>query len=78
MGELSAAMDLAAESLLDTINDPDKAEGRDRVLKLFVLGQDGRPTHPMARGRHRIPDDAVPVPIARCPGSIVALGKDAA
>ena len=74
---------LAAERLLDTINDPDRTTvwpPRRAILKLFCLGETGfgDPIHPMARGRHRVPDDAVPVPLRRYPGSIVGLGGEVA
>ena len=34
------------------------------------------PTHPMARGRQSVPDDAVPTPLRRYPGTIVGLGDE--
>lgn len=43
--------DAAQSSLLDTL--PLQALGRTR---------DGHPLHPLARGRHRVPDDALPLP----------------
>jgi hypothetical protein len=62
--------------LFDRINNPEGP--RERVLKLFCLGftNAGDPIHPMARGRHRIPDDAKPIPFERQPGRIVGLTKD--
>ena len=79
-GSLGWTTALAADSMLDAINDPDAEAGRSAVLKLFCLGETaaGDPTHPMARGRHRVPDDAVPVPLRRYPGTIVGLGDEVA
>ena len=77
-GSLGWTTTLAADSMLDAINDPDAEPGRSAVLKLFCLGETaaGDPTHPMARGRHRVKDDAVPVPLRRYPGTIVGLGDE--
>ena len=79
-GSLGWTTTLAAESMLDAINDPDAEPGRLAVLKLFCLGEAaaGDPMHPMARGRHRVPDDAVPVPLRRYPGTIVGIGDEVA
>ncbi len=73
---------LAAEGLLDRCNAPARLRNptlhRRGVLSLFCLGETGAgdPTHPMARGRHRVPDDAVPTPLCRYPGTIVGLGEE--
>ena len=77
-GKLGWTTTLAAESLLDAVNDPDAKTPRETVLKLFCLGETGSgdPTHPMARGRHRIPDDRLPVLMRRYPGTIVGLGDE--
>ena len=42
------------------------------MLELFCLGttQSGAPIHPMARGRHRVPDSASPRPFGRQPGTV--------
>lgn len=32
------------------------------ALHCLATTQDGHPTHPLARGKHRIPDDAAPLP----------------
>ena len=79
-GSLGWTTTLAADSMLDAINDLDAEPGRSAALKLFCLGETaaGAPTHPMARGRHRVPDDAVPVPLRRYPGTIVGLGDEVA
>lgn len=71
------AFDLMLEQAFDTINDPEGP--RDKLLELFCLGTTagGRPLHPMARGRCRVPDTAVPVPFPDQPGSIVGLGDAA-
>lgn len=77
VGAFGNEVTLGAKALLDTVNDPERG-GRDRVLKLFCLGtaQNGDPKHPMARGIHRVPEDARPVPLPRYPGSIVGLGDE--
>lgn len=69
-GALAHDAELGAESFFDTVNDPDG--DRDRMPELFCLGttQGGRPIHPMARGRHRVPDGAKPRPFGRQPGTI--------
>lgn len=69
------AFDVICERALDTINDPNGP--RTHVLKLFCLGTTigGRPLHPMARGRYRVPDHARPVLLSRPPGSIRGLGE---
>lgn len=74
-GALGYEVELAAERVLDEINE----RRFDRVIKLFCLGETigGDPKHPMARGIHRVPDDASPVPLSRYPGQIVGLEKDA-
>ncbi len=82
-GPLHYDAQLAAERLLDAVDDPDRTSvwpPRSAVLKLFCLGETGAgdPTHPMARGRHRVPDDAVPLPLRRYPGTIVGLGDEVA
>ncbi len=73
-GKLGWTTTLAAESLLDAVNDPMPDAASD-VLKLFCLGETGAgdPTHPMARGRHRVPDDRLPAPMRRYPGTISGL-----
>lgn len=77
-GKLGFATTLAAESLFDVINDPDAKTPRMAALKVFCLGEtgSGEPTHPMARGRHRVPDDRLPAPMRRYPGIIVGLGAE--
>ena len=77
-GWLAYETDLVAEHFFDTVNDPESA--RDAVLELFYLGESesGGPTHPMARGRYRVPDAALPRPYGRQPGTIVGLGDRAA
>ena len=82
-GRLYHNTKFAADQLVDTINDPVGERirpPRRAALRLFCLGETGAgdPTHPMARGRHRVPDDAVPVPVRRYPGSIVGLGGEVA
>ena len=69
---------IAAENLFDEINGYGRSGDRDRVLKVFCLGKTagGWPTHPMARGKHRIPNDARPVEFTPYPGTIVGLDKD--
>ncbi len=72
------AFDVMLEQAFDTINDPDGP--RAKVLRLFCLGTTGfgRPIHPMARGRHRVADDARPILFTRRPGTIVSLGEPVA
>lgn len=74
-GSLAYETDLVAEAFFDTVNDPDGP--RDALLDLFCLGESasGNPTHPMARGRHRVPDDALPRTYGRQPGTIVGLDR---
>lgn len=68
------AFDVMLEQAFDTINDPEGP--RTELLQLYCLGTTagGRPLHPMARGRHRVPDDARPIPFPHQPGTIVGLG----
>lgn len=49
-----------AEQLFDTINDPDGP--RANALCAWCIGTTagGHPKHPMARGKHRVPNDARP------------------
>ena len=81
-GRLGQEAELGAESLVDAINDPEQVRPpatRMRVLELFCLGETvGRsPKHPMARGVHRVPDDAQPRPISRYPGTMTAAPFEA-
>lgn len=66
-----------AEQLFDTINDPDGP--RDRTLRTWCIGTTGggHPKHPMARGVHRVPNDALPQRIEN-PGTIWIGEEDAA
>ncbi|MDR6953841.1 hypothetical protein J2X65_003204 [Ancylobacter sp. 3268] len=68
-GALGADTDLWLESLFDTINDPDGP--RSHTLRLWCLGmtKTGAPIHPMARGKHRVANDARPIPFPN-PGTI--------
>lgn len=60
---------LWAEQLFNTINDPEGP--RDQGLRTWCIGTTagGHPKHPMARGVHRVPNDARPQRIDN-PGSI--------
>lgn len=76
-GSLGYEAELGAEGLLDAINNPESVHPpttRKRVIELFCLGITGAgdPKHPMARGRHRVPDDARPQSVKRYPGTITA------
>lgn len=73
-GALGGDTDLWVESLFDTINDPDGP--RLSTLKLWSIGLSagGAPKHPMARGLHRVPNDATPVRFKN-PGT-VSFGDD--
>ena len=76
-GMFGYEVELGAEYLLNEANDPESVKPpatRKRVLELFCLGANmgGGPKHPMARGRHRVPDDALPQPIGRYPGAVCA------
>ncbi|MBS7532077.1 DUF1643 domain-containing protein [Ancylobacter sonchi] len=75
-GALGAETDGWIESLFDTINNPDGP--RQETLTLWCLGRtkSGAPIHPMARGKHRIANDARPIPFPN-PGTI-SFGEDAA
>lgn len=77
-GQLDAyEFDVMVEQAFDSINDPDGE--RTAVLKTFCLGTTGggHPLHPMARGRHRVPDAIAPRPFTGSLGSIVGLGEEA-
>jgi hypothetical protein len=65
-----------AERLFDTINDPDGP--RANTLRTWCIGLTGggHPKHPMARGVHRVPNDARPLRIEN-PGTI-GIGEDVA
>lgn len=73
-GSLGDETQLWVESLFDTINS--EFGPRDRTLKLWCLGRtkSGAPIHPLARGKHRIPSDARPVPFDN-PGTIELFGR---
>ena len=71
------SLDLCLEHAFDAINDPEGP--RTAVLRTFCLGRtlSGHPLHPMARGRHRVPDHARPIPFPDPPGTICNLGEAA-
>lgn len=68
-GQGAYDFDVMLEQAFDTINDPEGP--RTKTLQLFCLGRTGggAPLHPMARGRHRVPDTARPVPFPDQPGT---------
>jgi len=68
-GALAFETELWTENLFDRVNDPDGP--RKETLKLWCLGttKGGDPVHPLARGKHRVPDDIRPVRY-RNPGTI--------
>ncbi|MCL8382115.1 DUF1643 domain-containing protein [Xanthobacter aminoxidans] len=68
-GSLGLETEMWAEQLFDTIN-CDTSQ-RERTLQLWCLGKTkaGDPIHPMARGRHRVPNDARPIAFDN-PGTI--------
>jgi hypothetical protein len=67
--------DIMVEELFDTINNPEGS--RDKLIRTFCLGlsSGGYPLHPMARGKHRVPDDRRPILAPWAKGSIVGLGE---
>jgi len=67
--------DVMVEHMFDAINDPEGP--RDKLLRTFCLGLSGSgyPLHPMARGKHRVPDDRRPVIAPWAHGSISGLGE---
>lgn len=69
--------DVMVEAAFDTINEPDGP--RKSILRTFCLGMtaSGYPLHPMARGKHRVPDTALPQISPQQFGSIVGLGEEA-
>ena len=77
-GRIHYETQIAAENLFDEINGFGCSGDRSRVLKVFCLGKTGGgfPTHPMARGKHRVPNDARPIEFTPYPGTIVGLDRD--
>lgn len=70
--------DVMVEHMFDEINDPEGP--RTDLLKAFCLGLSGGgyPLHPMARGKHRVPDDRRPILAPWTKGTIVGLGEKVA